>query len=81
MSQAFQVSVEGVDVVAVSDTKEGRIVEVCGVGVVLEDVVVEHVIDAKLQLKLLEERQDLVYGQSVLDVLLFCQGSPGRSPL
>ena len=70
MSQSVQVGVEGVDVVAVRDAKEGRVVEVGHVGVVFEDEAVEHVIDPQLQLVLLEERQDLVNGQSVFDVLL-----------
>ena len=45
MSQSVQVRVERMDVAAVCDAREGRVVEVGRVGVVLEDEVVEHAID------------------------------------
>ena len=70
LSQAVQVLVEGVDVVPVGDAVEGAVVEVRHLGVVSVDAVVEDVVDAQLQLILLEEGQDLLYGQSLLDVLL-----------
>jgi len=57
-------------VVPVGDAVEGAVVEVGHLGVVLVYEVVEYVVHAQLQLELLEEGQDLLYGQPVLDVLL-----------
>ena len=50
--------------------KEGVVVEVGRVGVVLEDEVVERVIDPKLQLVPVGQRQDLINCQSVFGVVL-----------
>ena len=54
----------------VGDAVEGAVVEVGHLGVVSVDEVVEHVVDAQLQLVLLEEGQDLLNVRSVLDVRL-----------
>ena len=54
----------------VGDAVEVAVVEVRHLGVVFVDEVVEDVVDAQLQLELLEEGQDLLYGQPILDVLL-----------
>ena len=70
LSQAVQVLVEGVDVVPVGDAVEWAVVEVRHIGVVSVDEVVENVVDAQLELILIEEGQYLLDGQSVLDVLL-----------
>ena len=56
--------------VPVGDAVEGAVVEVRHLGVVLVYEVVEYVVYAQLQLELLEEGQDLLYGQPLLDVLL-----------
>ena len=56
--------------VPVGDAVEGAVVEVWCIGVVSVDEVVEDVVDAQLQLELLKEGEDLLDGQTLLDVLL-----------
>ena len=56
--------------VPVGDAVEGAVVDVRHLGVVSVEEVVEHIVDAQLELMLPEEGQDLCYGQSVLDVVL-----------
>ena len=65
-----------VDVAPVGDAVEGAVLEVRHFWVVSVDEVVEHMVDAQLELILLEDGQDLLYGQSVLDVLF--PAYPGR---
>ena len=59
--------------VAVGDAIKRWVVEVGRFRVVLVNQVVEDIIDSKLQLVLLEKRQDLLYSETLFDVLL---GSP-----
>ena len=56
--------------VPVGEAVEGAVVEVWHLGVVFVVEVVEDVVDAQLQLVLLEKGKDLLDGQPVLDVLL-----------
>ena len=58
LGQALHVLVQRVDVVPVRDAVEGPVVEVGHLGVVFVDEVVEEVVDAQLQLVLLEQGQD-----------------------
>ena len=52
--------------VPVGGAVEGAVVEVRHLGVVFVDEVLEHVVDAQLELIFNEEGQDLFDGQSVL---------------
>ena len=62
-----QLLAQRVDVVPVLDAVEGAAgVQVGHLGVASVDEVVEHVVDAQLQLVLLEEWQDLIDAQAVI---------------